>query len=95
MVVQGTRYEARYNIMGTHCIDSVFDMHPYPAPPSPTSHTGDLYKIHHNTIGVTDQAAVSIGAIPGIGLFVDHNRFCLQSLQQFTSGNLKGMEKFM
>ena len=71
----GSGYEARYNIMGTHCIDSVFDMHPYPAPPSPTSHTGDLYKIHHNTIGVTDQAAVSIGAIPGIGLFVDHNRF--------------------
>ena len=71
----GSGYEARYNIFLTHCIDAVFDMHHNPMPPSPTSHTGDLYKIHHNTIGVTDQAAVSIGTIPGIGLYVDHNRF--------------------
>ena len=71
----GSSYEARYNIFLTHCIDSVFDMHPNPMPPSPSSHTGDLYKIHHNTIGVTDQAAVSVGAMPAIGVFVDHNRF--------------------
>jgi hypothetical protein len=71
----GSGYEARYNIFLTHSIDAVFDMHPNPQPPSPISHTGDLYKIHHNTIGVTDQAAVSIGAIPKLGLYVDHNRF--------------------
>ena len=71
----GSGYEARYNRVLNHCIDSVFDMHPNPQPPSPESHTGDLYQIHHNTIEVTDQAAVSVGAIPGIGLFVDHNRF--------------------
>jgi hypothetical protein len=71
----GSGYEARYNIFLTHCIDAVFDMHPNPAPPSPISHTGDLYKIHHNTIGVTNQAAVSVGAVPAIGVYVDHNRF--------------------
>jgi hypothetical protein len=42
---------------------------------SPSSHTEGLYKVHHNTVGVTDQGAGSIGAIPGIGLFVDHTRF--------------------
>jgi hypothetical protein len=42
---------------------------------SPSSHTEGLYKVHHNTIGVTDKAAGSIWAIPGIGFFVDHNRF--------------------
>jgi len=71
----GSGYEARYNIALNHFIDAVFDMHPNPQPPSPLSKTGDLYKIHHNTIEVTDQAAVSIGAIPETGLFVDHNRF--------------------
>jgi hypothetical protein len=59
---------------------------------SPSSHTGGLYKVHHNTVGVTDKGAGSIGAIPGIGFFVDHNRFA-STHASVTQGKSHGFGK--
>jgi hypothetical protein len=71
----GEGYEARYNIQLSNSTDTTFDVHPYPYPATPASIAGNLYKIHHNTVYVTNQEAVGIRAIPIQGVYIDHNIF--------------------
>jgi hypothetical protein len=68
-------YEARYNVHLAHATAQVFDVHPYTNPADGNLIAGNSYKIHHNTILVTDNFAVGIRAIPIQGVWIDHNRF--------------------
>ena len=73
----GEKFEARYNVHGSHCIDSVFDVHAEgtwgnvrPIPPS-----GQLYKIHHNTVTASDNYVLGIYGTPTEGMYIYNNRF--------------------
>ena len=70
----GEGYEARYNVQLSHATAPVFDVHPYTTL-SGQSIAGDSYKIHHNTVMVSDNFAVGIRAVPVQGVWIDHNRF--------------------
>jgi PKD repeat protein len=72
--LEGEGYEARYNVQLSHANAPVFDVHPYTTS-SGQSIAGNSYKIHHNTVMVTDNFAVGIRAVPLQGVWIDHNRF--------------------
>jgi hypothetical protein len=76
----GENYEVRYNIAGSHSTNHVFDVHGYTDPATGKLIAGRLYKIHHNTVSVTNDYSVGIRAVPTEGVYVDHNKF-----QWFTS----------
>jgi hypothetical protein len=71
----GEGYEVRYNTYLSHTTGHVFDVHAYINPSDGQSIAGDTYKIHHNTVLATDNFAVGIRAVPTTGVWVDHNRF--------------------
>jgi len=71
----GEAYEARYNLHLGHSTGPVFDVHAYINPASGQSIAGDTYKIHHNTVLVTNKFAVGIRAVPVKGVWIDHNGF--------------------
>ena len=72
--VQGEGYEASYNIDLGHSTSSVFDVHGHDVSGTDKI-AGDLYKIHHNTVTITNDVAVGIRGIPNRGVWIDHNRF--------------------
>jgi hypothetical protein len=78
--VTGEGYEARYNIHLGHG-DAIgghhFDVHGYPYndQSSINSIAGNEYKIHHNTIELTDLPCVGIRALPETGVWIHHNIF--------------------
>jgi hypothetical protein len=77
--VQGEGYEASYNIHLGNSTSSVFDVHGKDIG-GVDRIAGTLYKIHHNTVTMTNDVTVGIRGIPIQGVWIDHNRF-----QWFTS----------
>jgi PKD repeat protein len=71
----GETYEARYNLIGSHSTNHVFDVHEYTNPATGKLIAGRSYKIHHNTVEVSNQYAVVIRAVPVEGAWVEHNKF--------------------
>jgi hypothetical protein len=71
----GEGYEARYNVHLSHANAQVFDVHPYTNPADGKTIAGNSYKIHHNTVQVTNSITVGIRAVPVQGVWIDHNRF--------------------
>jgi hypothetical protein len=80
--VQGEGYEASYNIDLGHSTSSVFDVHGQDIGGAARI-AGDSYKIHHNTVTITNDVTVGIRGIPIRGVWIDHNKF-----QWFTSGGV-------
>jgi hypothetical protein len=73
-------YEARYNIIlgnGNATGGHHFDVHAYPPGLNETADSiaGSEYKIHHNTFEPTDLPCIGIRALPGKGVWIDHNIF--------------------
>jgi hypothetical protein len=71
----GESYETRYNLVGSHSTNHVFDVHEHTNPATGTLIAGRSYKIHHNTVEVTNQYAVVVRAVPVEGAWIDHNKF--------------------
>jgi hypothetical protein len=67
-------YEASYNIHLGHSTSSVFDVHGQDNGGS-TRIAGDSYKIHHNTVNITNDVTVGIRGVPARGVWIDHNSF--------------------
>jgi len=74
----GDSYEARYNLHGTHSLDSDYDVH------AAGQHiydwdgytpSGRLFKIHHNTADNTGNYSVMFIGIPTEGMYIYNNRF--------------------
>jgi hypothetical protein len=75
---EGETYEARYNIHGSHCIDTVFDVHAAGqnwATWDGHTPSGRLYKIHHNTVENTGDYSLMYIGIPTEGMYIYNNRF--------------------
>jgi PKD repeat protein len=71
---QGEKYEVRYNIHGSHCIDTVFDVHAE-GTWSGGGLSGQLYKIHHNTVTYSGDYALDLIGTPSEGMYINNNRF--------------------
>jgi hypothetical protein len=78
--VVGESYEARYNIVLGHSTNHVFDVHGYTNPATGELIAGRSYKIHHNTVDITNDYSVGIRAVPLQGVWIYNNKF-----QWFTS----------
>ena len=71
---QGETYEVRYNIHGSHCIDTVFDVHAE-GTWSGGGLSGQLYKIHHNTVTHSGDYVLDLIGTPSEGMYIYNNRF--------------------
>jgi hypothetical protein len=76
---EGEKFEFRYNSHGTHAINPVLDLH--------TTINGDcgqwraggvsgqLYRVHHNTITYSGSVTLNAYGTPSEGLYINNNRF--------------------
>lgn len=71
-----TRYEAAYNIQGTHTTSQIIDMHGGKDRGDGTNIAGDWMKVHHNTFQhTTTSSGVVVRGVPVTGAWINNNWF--------------------
>jgi len=70
---EGEKFEFRYNVHGTHAINPVLDLHRDCGGWSDGGVSGQLYKVHHNTITYSGSVTLNAYGTPSEGLYIYNN----------------------